>query len=251
MALRPTLIFMAIGNSAQVDQYTEWLERGGEHMVISVTRGGQDALELLEVMHPDVLLLDMFLPGLDGFAVLERLSASPLVRMPRVVALSPLAAHREQTLAKGADAFYLKSAPVEALLEAVREVRRKDRAELLSGKTEERMAQVKLLLNRLGMPSRLKGYQYLVQAVELVSGDMDLMRPVTQRLYPMVAELFQTTAVRVERGIRHAIEATWNRGDMREAFALFGNSVDSERGKPTNVEFIAALAEHVRLRKTQ
>lgn len=237
-------ILVAEDDASAAQRLRVWLEQAGLACV-GVARDGSECLRMAAELLPDALLLDMVMPRLDGLAVLERLPGLSLVRMPAVVALVPsgLTGYDERAQALGACSVLLKPVEREALIEALAALRPEQR---LRGRALH-PEQVGRALRELGIPLHLKGYRYLLSAVELAGSDSSLLKQLTTQLYPMVARQHDTTAVLVERSIRHAIEVAWSGGQLENQYRFFGNTIDARRGKPTSGEFIARVVDALRL----
>ena len=223
---------------------------GEEDLALAGQTGdGEELLALIRETHPDVVVMDLLLTGMDGFEVLERLGD---IR-PRVLVLSSFAdcALTERLAAEGADYCMLKPCRMNALLERVRLL-----AEGRPGNDEQDAARelerrVTGIIHDIGVPAHIKGYQYLREAILLTIADMDMINAVTKVLYPTVAKRFGTTASRVERAIRHAIEVAWDRGDLETLQQYFGYTVSNAKGKPTNSEFVAMIADRISLEESR
>jgi two-component system response regulator (stage 0 sporulation protein A) len=198
---------------------------------------------------PDLLMLDIIMPHLDGLGVLERLHECQLEKMPRVIVLSSMSQDviTRMALALGADYYMLKPFDMDILVKRVKALMGDRRSGMMRANYQRRDQLVVSLLAQINMSPSINGYQYLREAVNLVSADISLLRGITNKLYPMLAETFTSTPSRVERSIRHAIESTVNKGNMEALYRFFGNTTDPQKGKPTNGEFIAMLAEYVRM----
>lgn len=241
-----------------VGQYIEQQE--GMNLAGTV-HDGRALLQELEENPADVVLLDVVMPRLDGIGVLERLHKKADVE-PNVLVLTAFG--QEQITLKafhlGADYCILKPFDLNILGQRIREVVEDQNTQKITaggfsmdeGCTERLevapKAEVTSIIQSVGIPANIKGYRYLRKAILLVVNDVDLMEAVTKELYPAVAKEFETTATRVERAIRHAIEVAWNRGNTEVMSRYFGYTVDSRRGKPTNSEFIALIADRVRMK---
>ena len=222
---------------------------------VSVPRDGTEALKALETCSPDVFVTEAFLAHFDALAVLRRMPGLKLKRKPVTVVLSGVenGVLEEQLLNSGADYYFIK--PVEPAFMA-------ERVAGLSGMDALKSGAVKLgsrndtdleivvsdIMHELGVPAHIKGYQYLREAILLTVNAPDMMSSVTKVLYPTVAKTFSTTASRVERAIRHAIEVAWDRGDIDVLSSYFGYTIQNSRGKPTNSEFIAMISDKLRLK---
>ncbi len=218
------------------------LEETGEFQVVGDTGDGDEAWELIQKTKPDVVVMDMILPGLDGMSLLQR--------MPKEIKCIVLSAFCSQAMVQemmrmGAWYFIPKPAHMDSLLDRIRQATHD--GSVLSLPTLE--AEVTAILHEVGVPAHIKGYQYVREAIILVVQNMDAINAVTKVLYPEVAKRFHTTPSRVERAIRHAIEVAWDRGDLETLQGYFGYTVNSAKGKPTNSEFIAMIADRIRLRR--
>ena len=221
------------------------LEDTGEFQVVGDTGDGDEAWELIQKTKPDVVVMDMILPGLDGMSLLQRI--------PKEIKCIVLSAFCSQNMVQeltrmGAWYFIPKPAHMDSLLDRIRQATHD--SSVLSLPTLE--AEVTAILHEVGVPAHIKGYQYVREAIIIVVQNMDAINAVTKVLYPEVAKRFHTTPSRVERAIRHAIEVAWDRGDLETLQGYFGYTVNSAKGKPTNSEFIAMIADRIRLhRKNQ
>ena len=221
------------------------LEETGEFQVVGDTGDGDEAWELIQKTKPDVVVMDMILPGLDGMSLLQR--------VPKEIKCIVLSAFCSQNMVQeltrmGAWYFIPKPAHMDSLLDRIRQATHD--SSVLSLPTLE--AEVTAILHEVGVPAHIKGYQYVREAIILVVQNLDAINAVTKVLYPEVAKRFHTTPSRVERAIRHAIEVAWDRGDLETLQGYFGYTVNSAKGKPTNSEFIAMIADRICLhRKNQ
>ena len=216
------------------------LEETGEFQVVGETGDGEEAWALIQQTRPDVVVMDVILPGLDGISLLQR--------MPKTVKTIVLSAFCSQNMVQevmqlGAWYFIPKPAHVESLLERIREAVVPEETTVVRPSLE---AEVTAIIHEVGIPAHIKGYQYVREAIILTVQDMEMINAVTKMLYPEVARRFHT---RVERAIRHAIEVAWDRGDLETLQSYFGYTVNSAKGKPTNSEFIAMISDRIRLRK--
>ena len=218
--------------------------------VIATATDGEQVLRLVNERRPDVLVLDMMLPKRDGISVLKAIAA--MDRRPRTLATSGFLTDYVSSAAAGLGVQYLMLKPcdTEAVVERLKEIRG---GETLR-KPESRRADkagietlVTGIIHEIGVPAHIKGYQYLREAIIIAVDDMDVINAITKVLYPQVAKTFQTTSSRVERAIRHAIEVAWDRGDLDTLQRFFGYTVSNTKGKPTNSEFIALIADKLQL----
>ena len=223
------------------------LEETGEFTVVGETGDGMEALEQITACKPDVVLLDMMLPSLDGLGLLSML---PAENRPQIIAVSSLCNDTtvSQALEKGVYYFMAKPVHYPSLLEQMRRAVTPDAAPTTDTDLE---GQVSAIIHEIGVPAHIKGYQYVREAIIVAVEDMDVINAVTKVLYPEVAKRFGTTPSRVERAIRHGIEVAWDRGDLDTLQHYFGYTVNSAKGKPTNSEFIAMIADRLSLQRKQ
>ena len=234
----------------------------GDFEVVGKTGDGMSALAMVKPQKPDVLLADLVLTGLDGLALLERLSAFPESDRPAVILMSSFTS--EHTLAEasslGASYFMQKPCDIPALFSRIRMIAGRAKHEPVSGthlsskpirNAPSLESLVTEIIHEIGVPAHIKGYQYIREAIILTINDMDIINSVTKVLYPTVAKKFATTPSRVERAIRHAIEVAWDRGDLETLQKFFGYTVSNIKGKPTNSEFIAMIADRLSLQRRE
>ncbi len=236
------------------------LIRAEEDMLVVGTAGdGQEALALAASLSPDVLITDLVLPRLDGVGLLNALAAR--ADAPAALVLSGFFNDRVLAACAEAGAYYFMPKPcdVPALLSHIRQVAAEHDRSAAPGsqgvpiapavREPSLEAVVTDIIHEIGVPAHIKGYQYLREAIILTVNDMDAINAVTKVLYPAVAKKFGTTPSRVERAIRHAIEVAWDRGDLETLQRFFGYTVSNIKGKPTNSEFIAMIADSLTLRR--
>ena len=224
------------------------LEQRPEWEVVGMAGDGQQAVEMMERLQPDALLLDLFLAKMDGIAVLRR--AAAMKRPPVSMVLSGyLTEFMAATAAQlGVRCFIAKPCSLDVVAERLQDVFSAEDAKQKPKKTEVNVeAMVTSVIHEIGVPAHIKGYQYLREAIKIAVNDMEVINAITKVLYPQVAKTFATTASRVERAIRHAIEVAWDRGDLEVLQSFFGYTVNSAKGKPTNSEFIALIADKLQL----
>ncbi|MDR1927362.1 MAG: sporulation transcription factor Spo0A [Oscillospiraceae bacterium] len=227
--------------------------------VRTVPKDGLEVLKQLESEQQDVLIMDSFLSHMDALGVLKEIKARALPHKPLILLLSSVdnASFEQEALSSGADYYFLKPFDVRMLAERVSQFTtwRKTgsaaapEAGKRAGRTRPSLElQVSEIMHQVGVPAHIKGYQYLREAIILSIGDGNMISSVTKLLYPTVAKTFKTTPSRVERAIRHAIEVAWDRGDVDVLNSYFGYTIQNSRGKPTNSEFIAMIADQLRLK---
>jgi two-component system response regulator (stage 0 sporulation protein A) len=237
----------------------EHIDKQRDMKVVALAHNGEEALEVLETEDVDVIILDIIMPHLDGIAVLERIAQFP--QKPKVIILSAVGQEKitQKALSLGADYYVLKPFDLDILVSRIRDQFTKDQvvnspvrykyAQPLSSKEGGKGIEIEItnIIHEIGVPAHIKGYVYLREAITLVVKDIELLGAVTKELYPAIALKFNTTPSRVERAIRHAIEVAWNRGRVETINSLFGYTVHIEKGKPTNSEFIAMVADKLRM----
>ena len=220
------------------------LERSGRFEVIGSTGDGTEVVDMVRTWKPDLLVLDLILPGLDGLSILRRLDEDD---RPAIVATSTFV--RQEMIVEagnlGAALFVSKPYNEEAMIEHLLRLAEKRSEQFHSPGLEE---MVTAIIHEVGVPAHIKGYQYVREAIMITVENMDVINSVTKILYPEVAKRYHTTPSRVERAIRHAIEVAWDRGDIETLQRFFGYTVSNIKGKPTNSEFIAMISDRIRLR---
>lgn len=234
----------------------EFLSKKSDLQVVGVGHNGAEALDLLAATKPDVMLLDIIMPHLDGIGVLERLAQSGEPR-PKIIMLTALGQEQmtKRVIDLGANYYVLKPFNLETLVTRVRQLANNESFSATTVSTSENKVanlefRVSNFLHELGIPANIRGYLYLREGISLVTEENELINGVTKILYPMIAKKFKTTASRVERAIRHAIEVAWGRGNLEAINRIFGFTVDTRRGKPTNSEFVALVADRMRFERT-
>ncbi len=219
--------------------------------VVGETGDGPELLRLVKELQPDALVMEMVLTGMDGLDVLDELSK--LKVRPKVLILSGYIKGNmvEVAAAKGADFFLTKPCRISAVGERLRQLMASAEVEPEPEESLSLEAQVTAIIHEVGVPAHIKGYQYLREAIIIAVNDMDVINAVTKVLYPEVAKRFSTTPSRVERAVRHAIEVAWDRGDLETLQKYFGYTVSNAKGKPTNSEFIAMIADRLQLQRRE
>ena len=225
------------------------LERTG-HEVVGVAQDGLQAEQMLQQRKPDVLITDLMLANLDGIELLTR--AAAMENAPVMLVLSGFMNNfvSERIAALGVRYVITKPCRPEAVVGRLHEVLEAEKSVLTVTARREEVnveAMVTSVIHEIGVPAHIKGYQYLREAIKIAVGDMEVINAITKVLYPQVAKTFATTPSRVERAIRHAIEVAWDRGDLETLQRFFGYTVNSAKGKPTNSEFIALVADRLQL----
>ena len=227
-----------------------------------------EAYQMILETNPDVVLLDMIMPHVDGLGVLERVNDSKMERKPLFIMLSAVGQDKitQKAISLGAQYYIVKPFEIKLLIKRIRELKFYQPAPIKGNymtreiktqyidiapedkKNEENLeALVTNVIHEVGVPAHIKGYQYLREAIMMVIGDIDVINQITKQLYPEIAKKYKTTPSRVERAIRHAIEVAWGRGQQDTVENIFGYTVSAAKGKPTNSEFIAMIADKLRL----
>ena len=226
------------------------LQRAEGFQIVGTATDGEQAIRLIGERKPEVLVLDLMLSKQDGISVLK--SIAGMERKPVTLATSAFLTEYVSGAAASLGVRYLMLKPCDmtALVERMEEIRggeshRYPPARRMDKNSIESM--VTSIIHEIGVPAHIKGYQYLREAIIIAVNDMDVINAITKVLYPQVAKTFQTTPSRVERAIRHAIEVAWDRGDLDTLQRFFGYTVSNTKGKPTNSEFIALIADKLQL----
>ena len=217
--------------------------------LLAVTDSGVDAMEKVQRYQPDILICDLILPGIDGFELIARVRKLTIAKKPKIIVVSRLSGENFISKALGAGATYFMAKPVDipTLRERMLDFSA-NRAQIVrnSAYTARRSGLDEKLSNifiTVGIPAHIKGYQYLREAIKMSIDNPEIINSITKKLYPGIAERFNTSASKVERAIRHAIEVAWNRGKIENINSIFGIKIYSPNDKPTNGEFIALLAD--------
>lgn len=218
--------------------------------VSTVIKDGTQIIERLKCGEiPDVLLMDGFMSRLDALGVLREMDTLRLERRPMVMVLSSADNQRfeGEVLRAGADYYFLKPYSPNMLAERIIQFSSIHNANANSSGVKDLEVVVSQIMHQIGVPAHIRGYQYLREAIILSVNNDEMISSVTKVLYPTVAKTFKTTPSRVERAIRHAIEVAWDRGDVDVLSSYFGYTIQNERGKPTNSEFIAMISDNLKL----
>lgn len=243
-------ILLADGSEEFAAELRHALESIPEWEIVGVANDGYKAVELLQQESPDVLVMDLMLPKLDGIAVLRQAAALEKTPVSMVITgfMTQYAANTASEL--GVRYFMAKPCKLEAVVERLGEILKAEDGEdqrLARQNNTNVEAMVTSIIHEIGVPAHIKGYQYLREAIKIAVDDMEVINAITKVLYPQVAKTFSTTPSRVERAIRHAIEVAWDRGDLETLQRFFGYTVSNTKGKPTNSEFIALIADRLQL----
>ncbi len=225
--------------------------------VVGKAKTGEGICQIIRKEQPDVVLLDLIMPKMDGLTVMEKINNDASVKKrPNFIVLTAVGQENitEDAFKRGANYYIMKPFDNDVLLNRIKSVSRLYRSQMK--KTEEEGSivaesglenRVTNMLHEIGIPAHIKGYHYLRDAIMMAVEDMDVLNAITKVLYPTVAKKYKTTSSRVERAIRHAIEVAWSRGKLDTIDELFGYTVSNGKGKPTNSEFIALIADTIQL----
>lgn len=230
----------------------EYFSNNPDFELVEVCSNGLEVLDALSKKDTDVLILDLIMPHMDGIGVLEKMADMKGDQRPKVIILTAFGQENitQKAVQLGADYYILKPFNLQVLGDRVRQVVR-DRVETAPRAVpvtrRDLEVEVTRIIHEIGVPAHVKGYQYLRDAIMLVVEEIGYLGAVTKELYPTIADKYDTTPSRVERAIRHAIELAWDRGDLDRINKFFGYTINGDRGKPTNSEFIAIIADKLRL----
>ena len=248
-----------------------YLKNQEDMVVVGRAKDGNEALDMVSSLMPDVLLLDVIMPHLDGIGVLEQMNMIKLNKKPICIMLSAVGQDKvtQRAIELGAEYYVVKPFDIDLLITRIRELKNYkpssqnnnfisreigisktqyiDIPNNSANKEENIEALVTNVIHEVGVPAHIKGYQYLREAIIMVINDIDVINQITKCLYPQIANKFHTTPSRVERAIRHAIEVAWGRGEQKTVENIFGYTISAAKGKPTNSEFIAMISDKLRL----
>lgn len=253
---RKTKVVLADSNEDFRAFTSELLRNEGSFEIVGSTSDGLRAAELIKAKAPDIVIADLVLSGIDGLALLEAANRIPAELRPKIIVVSGFAGNRLITMAESLGAAYFIQKPCEPsfllsrikILAGINGRESSGHTDLdAPGEDANLECTVTEIIHEIGIPAHIKGYQYLREAILRVVDNTDIINAVTKELYPKVAREFQTTPSRVERAIRHAIEVAWDRGNVDVLHRYFGYTVSNLKGKPTNSEFIAMIADKLKI----
>ena len=244
-----TSIFIADSTEEFCSSLTGQLQRIGGFQIVGTANDGEQAIRMIMEKKPDILVLDLMLSKQDGISVLKAIDR--MDRKPVTLATSGFVTEYVANAAANLGVRYLMLKPCDmtAVAERLEEIRGGENLRMNPRRTDKTSIETMVtgIIHEIGVPAHIKGYQYLREAIIIAVNDMDVINAITKVLYPQVAKTFQTTPSRVERAIRHAIEVAWDRGDLDTLQRFFGYTVSNTKGKPTNSEFIALIADKLQL----
>ena len=246
---REISVLLANENNEELNEIEKFLSKDNNIINIDKASNGKDALEFLMSKNYDLIIVDLILPNVDGFEIIEK--AKEIDKHIKIIVVSALSSDifvKKATLL-GASYYMLKPINLNALTKRVADLMEE---ELLtnnfkSSSNREIEEKISNIFITVGIPAHIKGYQFLREAIKLAMENPDIINSITKKLYPSIAEKFETSASKVERAIRHAIEVAWNRGKIENINGIFGLTVYSNNEKPTNGEFIALVADKMLL----
>ncbi|GAB6929880.1 sporulation transcription factor Spo0A [Paenibacillus sp. JCM 10914] len=257
-------VLLADDNREFTNLLGEYISDQQDMMVSGIAYNGEEVLSMIEETGkvPDVLILDIIMPHLDGLGVLERLRDMNLSPQPKVIMLTAFGQENitQRAVQLGASYYILKPFDMEVLASRIRQLVGSPSSISTNspftsmksnvvpmGKGKNLDANITSIIHEIGVPAHIKGYQYLREAITMVYNNIEILGAITKTLYPAIAEKFKTTPSRVERAIRHAIEVAWTRGNIDSISHLFGYTINISKSKPTNSEFIAMVADKLRI----
>lgn len=239
------------------------LKEDAEIEVVGRAENGIEALELIKEKKPDVVLLDLIMPKLDGLGVMEKVRKdAEFKRTPSFIVITAIGQEgvTENAFELGASYYIMKPFDNNMVLSRIKQLKGDTHAKLIDTHIQQLPyedknsymernleSDVTNIIHEIGVPAHIKGYQYLRDAIMMSVNDNEMLNSITKLLYPSIAKRHKTTPSRVERAIRHAIEVAWSRGKMDTIDELFGYTVNNGKGKPTNSEFVALIADKIRL----
>jgi two-component system response regulator (stage 0 sporulation protein A) len=236
----------------------EHLDEVDEFEVKGTAFDGIEGVKELKEKNPDILILDLIMPKLDGIGVMEKIHESNIINDTKIIVLTAFGQEKftKKVVDLGASYYIMKPFNLDKLSHRIKQLMSPPSSSSsgqaitkgdIENKNKNLDVKITEILHHLGVPANIKGYLYLREAIELVINDIELLGSITKKVYPHVSESFKTTPSRVERAIRHAIEVTWDRGNMQALNNYFGNTVSAKSGKATNSQFIARIADKLRL----
>ncbi len=226
-----------------------------EDEIVMGTDDGEKLFDMIKTKEPKAVIMDVILPGMDGLAILEKIEEQKLDIYCFVHTNTMMDTMAESAFAYGANYYFLKPTKYDVMMNRIRKVMNQNADYNVEEKKQEEKKRLQDLMEQevtetilgLGIPAHIKGYQYVREGILMSIQDMSQLNYITKLLYPAIASKYNTTAGSVERAIRHAIEVAWNRGSFDRIEELFGYTISAGKGKPTNSEFIALIADKIRL----
>lgn len=255
-------VVVADDNERIVSLLSDILSTDEDINVVGKAKNGQEAYDIIKKEKPDVVLLDIIMPKLDGLTVMDKINRdATLDKHPAFVVMSAVGQEEitEDAFNLGANYYIMKPFDHDTLLFRMKQFKYKEqkkqqvgrvavKSQIASNEPEKSLEVVVTeFIHEVGVPAHIKGYQYLRDAIIMTVDDQEMLGAITKILYPEIAKKHKTTSSRVERAIRHAIEVAWNRGKLETIEEMFGYTINTGKGKPTNSEFIALISDKIRL----
>lgn len=234
-------ILLADDNAEYIAEMTTYFENKDDYEIVGIATNGLETLEKAELLSPDVILLDIVMPHLDGYGVLEKIGGKYKIIVVSALSMSNFVS---RAINLGANYYMIKPCSMTQLESRIKESQKSGNNRLRNKSLEEKITNIFITV---GIPAHIKGYQFLREAIKMAIESPDIINSITKKLYPEVATRFSTSPSKVERAIRHAIEVAWNRGKIENINSLFGIRVYGHNEKPTNGEFIALVADKMLL----
>lgn len=240
---RKIRIYIADNNEEK--EIVEYFRKNDRFSLVGTSDNGESVVKDVILLKPDILIMEIVLSGLDGFEVLDKLKFNMKNEMPKVIFVSKLShsGFVTKALNEGASYFMVKPVSPQGLEERIVDVLKSENENLVQPTNRVLDEKISNIFISIGIPAHIKGYQFLREAVKLAVEKPDIIGSITKKLYPTIAERFETSSSKVERGMRHAIEVAWNRGKIENINSLFGLKIYSSNEKPTNGELIALIAD--------
>ena len=235
-----------IADKTEDNQLVSYIRENEKFSLVGSSTNGEDVLESVPLLKPDFLVMEVMLSGIDGFVVLEKLKESMGENMPKVIFVTNLSHTGFVTKAmnEGASYFMVKPVKPEVLAERIFDLMQSSSQQVSTMKVNKQLDEkISNIFISIGIPAHIKGYQFLREAVKLAVEKPEIIGSITKQLYPTIAERFETSSSKVERGMRHAIEVAWNRGKIENINSLFGLKIYNSNEKPTNGELIELIAD--------
>ena len=257
-------VVVADDNDRIVSLLSDLLSTDEDISIVGTAKNGQEAYDVIRKEKPDVVLLDIIMPKLDGLSVMDKINKDDtLDKHPTFVVMSAVGqeAITEDAFNLGANYFIMKPFDHESLLGRMKMLKSPGNimgnsckiATMITKMPEISKNDLEIMvtefIHEMGVPAHIKGYQYLRDAIIMTVNDSQMLGAITKILYPEIAKKHKTTSSRVERAIRHAIEVAWSRGKVETIEEMFGYTINSGKGKPTNSEFIALISDKIRLQR--
>ena len=253
-----TKILIADDSKEFCELMKDYFDQFDDMKVIGIANDGIEAYDKMIELKPDIAILDCIMPRLDGIGVLEKLDKHNNPNTPLCIMLSAMSQERitQKAIELGAEYYIVKPFDAELIVKRIRQLKEQlilssskaVHSILTKGSSSQNLeVKVTAILHEVGVPAHIRGYHYMREAILMATGTPEILNYITKELYPAIAKKANTTPSRVERAIRHAIEVAWSRGKVDVLDKLFGYTINTHKGKPTNSEFIALISDRLRL----